>query len=314
MKQSSRLFYRSGIVAALFGLVACEAPLNLEGVEQEQKKAYHRYDQLQAAASNDQYTVIVGSAGTVLVSSDEGKSWQRSELSGKPSLIDITSCNDHFIALAMDRGLWVSDTSAGSWQVKPIETMEEVLSVECSGDQHYWVTGSFSTIIESQDGGDSWVENSLGEDAQLTTIQFLNEELGFASGEFGVVLKTEDAGASWNPVEYLPNEFYPQAAHFRDENTGWVVGLSGSILHTNDGGQSWQAQDSGTDVPLYGIDGNGSTLISVGDNGLILSYDNDQWKALEGSGQVLAYLRAVTVRDEKVIAAGGNGSVIALPE
>ena len=67
----------------------CEAPLNLAGVEQELAKPIHRYDQFQAAVSNDQLMVVVGEAGTVLVSSDSGQTWQRQELPGRPALIDL---------------------------------------------------------------------------------------------------------------------------------------------------------------------------------------------------------------------------------
>lgn len=305
-----KLFNKFLMVPLALGVVGCEAPLNLEGVEQELKKPFHRYDQLQAAASNEQKKVIVGASGTVLSSADSGQTWQRTELDGRPSLIDIASCPDgSFIALSIDRKLWVSDAEAMQWQQKNIETMEEVLAVECN-DNGYWVTGSFSTVLSSSDGGDSWNENSLGEDAQLTTIQFLDSNNGFATGEFGIVLKTTDAGATWESMEYLPNEFYPQSSYFSDLNMGWVVGLSGAIVHTNDGGQSWQAQESGTEAPLYGVDGDGETIIAVGENGALLSYQQGQWQPVKGQQQVRAYLRAIDVQHGTVVSAGGGGAIV----
>jgi photosystem II stability/assembly factor-like uncharacterized protein len=271
-------------------LVGCEAPLNLEGVKAEQQKPFHRYDQFQAATNNGDFSVVVG------------------------AMIDVTACPDgSFAALAMDRKLWVADKQAANWQVKTIETMEEVLALDCN-NKGYWVTGSFSTILSSADGGASWNENSLGEDAQLTTIQFLDDNNGFATGEFGVVLKTTDAGGYWEAVEYLPGEFYPQASYFRDMDNGWVVGLAGSIMHTSDGGMSWQQQESGTEAPLYGIDGVADKMIIVGENGTMLNYQQGQWQPLSGQVQALAYLRAVDVQDDAVIAAGGSGSVLSIAQ
>ena len=125
----------------------------------------------------------------------------------------------------------------------------------------------------------SWNEESFGDDAQLTSVQFLDESTAFITGEFGMVLKTSDGGASWERIADIPGEFYPQAAHFVDAERGWAVGLNGAILHTSDGGESWQSQDSGVNIPLYGITGAGETLYAVGENGFVLRYAAGSWQA-----------------------------------
>jgi photosystem II stability/assembly factor-like uncharacterized protein len=294
----------------------CEAPLNLEGVEQERKLVSHRFDQFQAVASHNDRVVLVGSAGTVLTSDDGGHTWQRINLDASPvpSLVDVSACGDgHFVALAMDRKVWVADAEAQQWQAVEIPTMEEVLAIECREDNSYWVTGSFTTVLSSTDGGANWQENSLGEDAQLTTIQFINNEIGYAGGEFGIFIKTLDGGATWDLIEPIPGDFYPQGSYFRNENEGWAVGLSGGIFHTIDGGVTWNAQDSNTAIPLYGIDGNDQAVYAVGESGVILRNKNNQWAPFEYEGTVLAYLRGVAVSSNSVIIAGGNGASMALP-
>jgi photosystem II stability/assembly factor-like uncharacterized protein len=95
--------------------------------------------------------------------------------------------------------------------------------------------GSFSTFLSSRDGGESWQEDSLNEDAMLTSIQFLDAQLGYATGEFGVVSRTVDGGASWEVLAPMRDEFYPQTTLFTDADTGWSVGLDGMVLHTRDG-------------------------------------------------------------------------------
>ena len=170
----------------------------------------------------------------------------------------------------------------------------------------------FSTILSSADGGGSWNEFSLGDDAQLTSVQFLADGTAYITGEFGMVLKSSDAGASWDRITDLPGEFYPQAAHFVDAKRGWAVGLNGAILHTTDGGESWQSQNSGVKMPLYGVTGAGETLYAVGENGFVLRYAAGSWQELPRENNILSYLRAVSADGDSLLVAGGNGVLFTL--
>jgi photosystem II stability/assembly factor-like uncharacterized protein len=303
----------STMAAMVVCLLGCEAPLNLSGVDQELAKPIHRYDQFQAAARNDQLMVVVGDAGTVLVSADNGLSWHRQELPERPALIDVALCADgRFVALDTLRRVWLSDRSATDWQAHPIETMEAVMALTCDEQSQIWVVAGFSTILSSSDGGGSWNENSFDEDAQLTSVQFIDDSVAYITGEFGMVLKSNDGGASWARATDLPGEFYPEAAHFIDAERGWAVGLNGAILHTSDGAESWQSQDSGINMPLYGITGVGETLYAVGENGIVLRYGAGSWQALPHENNILSYLRAASANNDSLLVAGGNGVIFTL--
>jgi photosystem II stability/assembly factor-like uncharacterized protein len=293
--------------------LGCEAPLNLSGVDRELAKPVHRYDQFQAAARNDQQMVVVGAAGAVLVSEDNGRNWQRQELPGRPALIDLALCADgRYVALDTTRRVWFADRNATNWQARPIETAEAVMALTCDDQNRVWVVAGFSTILSSADDGGSWNEESFGDDAQLTSVQFLDDSTAYITGEFGMVLKSSDGGASWDRVADLPGEFYPQAAHFVDINRGWVVGLNGAILHTSDGAESWQSQDSGVNIPLYGITGAGEILFAVGENGFVLRYAAGTWQALPHENKILSYLRAASADRDSLLVAGGNGVLFTL--
>jgi len=294
-------------------LLGCEAPLNLSGVERELAAPVHRYDQFQAAARNGQQIVVVGEAGVVLVSGDDGLNWQRQQLPGRSTLIDVALCADgSYVALDTTRRVWLSGPKATEWQARPIETMEAVMALTCDQQNRIWVVAGFSTILSSADGGVSWNEESFGDDAQLTSVQFLDESTAYITGEFGMVLKSSDAGASWERAADMPGEFYPQAAHFVDAERGWAVGLNGAILHTSDGGESWHSQDSGVNIPLYGITGVGETLYAVGENGFVLRYAAGSWQALPHENNILSYLRAASARQDSLLVAGGNGLIFTL--
>ncbi|MCB1676304.1 MAG: hypothetical protein KDI01_08435 [Halioglobus sp.] len=294
-------------------VAGCEAPLDLSGVQRELAQPVHRYDQLQALARNGAQVVVVGGAGVVLVSQDDGHSWQRRSLPGQPALIDVSRCPDgRYVALDMGRQLWISDSAAANWQAAPIETGEAVLALTCDTRNRIWVVGGFSTILSTADDGASWSEYSFGDDMQLTAVQFLDADTGYVTGEFGLVLKTTDGGASWEQAAVLPGDFYSQDAVFIDARRGWAVGLNGAVFHTDDGGGSWQTQDSGTNLPLYGIAAAGDTLFAVGENGIVMRYREGAWQRLPHDNSVLSYLRGVSPGSDTVLLAGGNGTLFNL--
>ena len=315
-QQAKNVFFKLSLLRTffLFGVLlctACEAPLNLEGVQAQAGEAILRFDHYQAASTNDNSVVVVGSAGVVVTSIDKGETWTRQILSGYPPLIDIVACTDgSYAILDFNHHIWVSSDNAKTWIKKQIDSSEVPQAITCDPNNQIWVVASFSTSLSSSDMGGTWETQSLDEDLMLTSLQFINETLAFAIGEFGTILKSNDGGKTWDYMEALPGEFYPQASYFKDAETGWVVGLRGKILHTSDGGNSWQFQPTNFDTPLYGIKARDSALFAVGDNGIVLEYVNGQWQQLTHDFPIRFYLRAVLpLNDKSIILAGGAGAL-----
>ena len=314
--KAKNVFSRLSLIRTffLFGVLlctSCEAPLNLEGVQAQAGETILRFDHFQAASTNNNSVVVVGSAGVVVTSLDNGETWTRQILSGYPPLIDIVACKDgSYAILDFNHHIWVSSDNAKTWIKKQIDSSEVPQAITCDPNNQIWVVASFSTILSSPDMGESWEMQSLDEDLMLTSLQFINETIAFACGEFGTVLKSSNSGKTWDYLEPLPGEFYPQASYFKDAETGWVVGLRGRILHTSNGGNSWQSQPTDIDAPLFGIRGSDSTLFAVGDNGMVLEYVNGQWQRLAHDFSIRFYLRAILpLNDKSILLAGGAGAL-----
>ncbi|HIG79146.1 MAG TPA: hypothetical protein EYQ47_03975, partial [Cycloclasticus sp.] len=75
-------------------LMACEAPLVLDGVEQSKKQPIHRTDRIQTAATSGDDVVIAG-IGFILNSNDAGKTWKRTQPEGLPAFLSATICPDN---------------------------------------------------------------------------------------------------------------------------------------------------------------------------------------------------------------------------
>ena len=300
----------AAVLAAVFVLTGCEAPLNLTGVDQEQAKSVHAFDQFKALASNAQKVVVVSDVGVLLVSDLNAEQWQRVQLPTKASFVGIVACpNDRFAAVDSRRTLWVSDTGADNWQPKPIDTQESLMGLACDHANTIWIGASFSTLLTSKDFGDTWAMSSQDEDLLFTAIQFLEDGTAVIAGEFGTVMFSQE-GADWERAELLPNDFYPMGLHFRSREQGWVSGLNGTILHTADGGQTWLRQETDTKAPLYNFATAGDRLFVLGDNGTLLEHQSGHWAQVAAMPDLSSYLiGAVSLSGERLLLAGGAGTL-----
>ncbi len=296
-------------------VTGCEAPLELDGVNQRLSEPIRRSDQFQMASANDSVIVAVGNQGLIVTSGDEGENWQRHELPNWPELIDVASCPDNsFAALAAEGQVWVSTNNGEDWTPHAIDSEEAPQSITCDPDNRIWVVGSFSSIFTSDDTGATWELTSLDEDTILTNIQFLDAQNAYISGEFGTLLKTTDGGMTWERLPELKNNFYPQAMHFDDLQTGWIVGLQGQVLHTEDGGEHWALQQADTHAALYGIERAGGELYAVGGEGVVLRNKGQVWTKVDHGKPILLYLRAVLpVGADRMLVAGQAGALYMLP-
>ncbi len=291
----------------------CEAPLNIDGIEQTRKDALRRYDQFQAATVSQQNIIVVGNDGLILIiSKTDPDQITRKKITSSAALIDITICPDNsLIALDMQRKIWMSDDEGQNWRSQIIDNPEVPQAITCDPENQIWVVSGFSTILKTADQGESWTTTSLDEDLFLTTIQFIDQNTAYITGEFGTVLKTSNGGEEWEYLNPLANEFYPQDSLFIDESTGWVVGLNGTILKTVNGGESWERQETGTGIPFYSIVSVGENVFVGGENGTVMKLvENNLWRSHDHGKPVRFYLRAMApVGKDSILIAGGAGAL-----
>ncbi len=304
-----RIFFGSLLY---LGLIGCEAELQLQGVDSELKKSTKRFDQYQAMTTHGENIVLFGSHGVVLISEDNGNSWQRNIIDESANFISAAHCEDGTtVALSFDKRVW-SSTDAVSWHASHVETTEDLQTIACAPDNSLWLTASFSTLLHSKDKGKTWMEQSLNEDSLLTHVQFFDSNTGVAAGEFGVFFTTEDGGASWTRGGSIGDEFYPIDAWFRDLENGWAVGLNGVVYHTNDGGQTWARQNTQSlSSPLYRLVGNDTHVFALGDQGTVVALEDNQWVAVETVKTPVHFNSGVIADDANLLVIAGGWGFIA---
>jgi hypothetical protein len=106
-----------------------------------------------------------------------------------------------------------------------------------------WICGSNGTLLNTQDGGDTWVSLPPITTSTIRDVFFTNEELGWVCGHVGLILHTDNGGA----------------VGFNEENCSYSTG-NNTRLYPNPTNQSINLDieiDSPCqiDVDLYSVEG-----------------------------------------------------------
>jgi photosystem II stability/assembly factor-like uncharacterized protein len=156
----------------------------------------------------DKSAWVVGDAATLLVTRDQGESWER---------------------------------------VAPPPGVSADLHAVCvvNGTQG-WAVGDHGTILATADGGRKWTiqRPPAGVRGRLLDCYFVNGDRGWITAEDGTVLATRDGGARWDVAARLDAALGvpARAIRFQSGNEGWVVGNRGAVHRLSDGGRRFELE------------------------------------------------------------------------
>ena len=288
-----------------------------------------RPDRLQVNAMLylDQRVVAVGERGTVLLSDDQGLSWQSAAVTPQRdlTLTALVALDDKSL-LAVGHDGWIlrSVDQGSNWAEVRFDgdVAEPLLGVWSAGGNRVLAFGSFGKFYQSDDDGLTWQAQALAVDsAHLNGMDGGAEGRRMMVGEQGLVLRSDDAGRSWQKLEPFYNGSLFGVVRLSPDR--WVVyGMRGHVFVSQNFGRTWDAVAVGNQLPLYGhallpngggllIVGAGSSLVRLDGNGHLLSATR-----LLGLGTltsaVLAGSRRLLVGGERGVFQGTDGSVAAL--
>ncbi|MDB5968751.1 MAG: hypothetical protein JWQ90_1201 [Hydrocarboniphaga sp.] len=233
------------------------------------------------------------------------------------ALIDVARAGTRLVAVGQRGLIMLSDDDGKTWQQAEVPLSSDLVAVYFVSPSEGWVTGHNGVVLHTADGGHSWAKQLDGRIAQKileshfkerlaagdagaqaflelikTNFQygaeqpwldvwFRNPREGFISGPFGLLMATQDGGQTWeswvervddtralhyNAIRGAGNEVYiasergtvyrldPKTQHFVPTQTGYsgtffglicekdyllAYGLRGNLYRSANGGANW---------------------------------------------------------------------------
>ncbi|MBO5393530.1 MAG: glycosyl hydrolase, partial [Pseudomonas sp.] len=159
----------------------------------------------------DKRVVAVGERGNILLSDDQGGSWQPATV--KPqrdlTLTALVALPDKSL-LAVGHDGWIvrSEDEGANWSEVRFdgEIAEPLLGIWSAGGNRVLAFGSFGKFYQSGDDGRTWQAQPLEVDsAHLNGMDGGTDGRRMVVGEQGLVLRSDDGGHSWHKLEPFYN-------------------------------------------------------------------------------------------------------------
>lgn len=230
--------------------------------------------------------VTAGELGSLLVSSNQGSTWQRASVNkDRQALINqVGFASDGLTGIAVGHEGWILRSSDGGWSWTEVafdETNgEPLMSVAQLPTGHWMAVGAFGRALRSTDGGQSWQRMALPETG--VEDKHLNRIVGSADGqrwliigERGLLLRSDDQGGTWHHTEPFYNGSFYNAAAL--SGGGWLVyGMRGHVYRSAPGQSAWTRVELAAPVSFFGHARAGDgRLLLVGQGGMVASSSDD---------------------------------------
>lgn len=265
--------------------------------------------------------VTVGERGTILRSTDQGRTWESAVLPTRTTLTGVTfapggenSTAAQGWAVGHDALILATPDGGRSWrkQFPGGNLQDSFLDVVALDAQRVIAVGAYGLYASTEDAGKTWSNRRLsGDDFHFNRISRGPTGTLYLAGEHGTLLRSMDRGATWTPIP-APYEgsFYgvlPLA-----ERTLLAYGLRGHVYRSTDDGASWTHVPTPQPVLLSTAvrTRDGAVLIAGQARTLLMSRDDGRTFAAAQAPPGTAIAELILLPRDGVLSVGEAGVII----
>ena len=280
---SPLFYYRQILISFLVAVlwVYLLIPNTLFAQQKKQQKLYDDLFSVSFPTEKDGWAC--GRWGTVLHTSDGGKTWVRQNTGVDYSLSSIFFIDSKHGWAVGDVGTIIHTQDGGkNWDKQKSSVPFILMDVYFVTPVKGWIVTEQTHILYTDNGGKTWSIQFKDKDFILKAISFYDQLNGWAAGEYGYIYHTKNGGITWEKqagqFEISANTGEPEGGNFLfdivaiDSKTAWAVGIESYLIKTIDGGMTWQEVKLG--VPkthLFCVYADKTGRILIGGKGIFLS-------------------------------------------
>lgn len=321
-----------GTVSNVFAIDLLETPAVISG-------SASRALLLDVAPRSDNSFAAVGLYGVIIISTDDGESWDQASV---PASVALTGVHfptpDSGWAVGHDGLILHSGDGGKTWQkqldgyqlneqiivvaeriVEQFRNDLEMLEEEEEPDEYAIEEAEFMLEEAEFMLEGAMDDTSAGPVRPLLDVWFRDDKEGFVAGSYGMLLHTVDGGQTWTLVsDRMDNvgAFHLNQIVPAPDGKIYIAGESGYVYRSTDGGENWDTLEPGYEGSFYGIviaktEAGGYEILAYGLRGnLFSSMDfGETWRAVD-SGTQVTLMSGTQLADGTVLLGSQSGSIL----
>lgn len=233
-----------------------------------------------------------------------------SALAVRSALLDVANAGQRLIAVGQRGHILYSDDAGQQWQQANVPVSSDLNAVYFPSPEQGWVVGNDGVILHSSDAGVTWKKQLDGREIGALLVK-----------HYAALANAEPTNEQWPLLVADGQRLVEEGADkplldvwFADDKVGYVVGVFNLILRTENGGQSWTPFQDRTDNPqnfhLNAITSTGDALYIVGEQGLVLKWDDSHQRFAAVNTPYQGSYFGVVGKPGEVVVFGLRGNVL----
>ncbi len=139
---------------------------------------------------------------------------------------------ERIVAVGQWGHILLSDDDGANWRQVPVPVDVTLTAVRFADDRLGFAVGHDSTVLRTQDGGESWdlVHFDPADGTPLMDIRMTGNGRGFAVGAYGLVLLTADDGRRWTRKDMGDLDWHLNGTDVAPDGRIWIAGEAGNVF------------------------------------------------------------------------------------
>ncbi|MHC8400534.1 YCF48-related protein [Pseudomonas sp. MDT1-17] len=233
-----------------------------------------------------------------------------SALAVRSPLLDVANAGQRLVAVGQRGHILYTDDAGQQWLQASVPVSSDLNAVYFSTPEQGWAVGNDGVVLHSSDAGVTWKKQLDGREIGALLVK-----------HYAALADAEPASEQWPLLVAEGQRLVEEGADkplldvwFADDKVGYVVGVFNLILRTEDGGHSWTPFQDRTDNPqnfhLNAITATGDALYIVGEQGLVLKWDDPHQRFAALNTPYQGSFFGVVGKPGEVVVFGLRGNVL----